>query len=306
MARIGLRAVFYVGNAYSREVRQQLMALIDEYLGMSGGQIRAYQRAGDRRRLSAGPGRPVDLERLRERVENFKNRLGHRGVGGGGYQCRDAVVLRDGCRRRRFFPRALSAVRVQGRRVRDVSRVVPTVVQRARRRARIRGARVRPACGRHEHVRRAQETGPTRHTLHRFGSGLPWLRCDAVSRRHPHCQLVDGHRREALASCRWRADGAERRRVRRQVDGLQQGHRFRGGSGARDRRQGSWKNCPRLTSNWGVPLRRCAPTSPKSGSPLPEGYEAPDGFTSKSGWSDAEPEELPALHYLKTWMARFD
>jgi hypothetical protein len=38
----------------------------------------------------------------------------------------------------------------------------------------------------------------------------------------------------------------------------------------------------------------------------PAGYEAPDGFTSKSGWRDAEPDELPALHYLKTWLARFD
>jgi hypothetical protein len=38
----------------------------------------------------------------------------------------------------------------------------------------------------------------------------------------------------------------------------------------------------------------------------PEGYEAPPGFTSRSGWADAEAAELASLHFTKTWMARFD
>jgi hypothetical protein len=72
MARVALRAAFYLGNCYSKEARAPLMAVVEEYLAMAGSRIRAYQRADDRRRLSAGPGRPVDVERLRDRVANFK------------------------------------------------------------------------------------------------------------------------------------------------------------------------------------------------------------------------------------------
>jgi hypothetical protein len=65
-------------------------------------------------------------------------------------------------------------------------------------------------------------------------------------------------------------------------------------------------NFPRAFSSLGRAVAPLRADIPNAWLDAPAGYVAPPGFTSKSGWGQAEPEELPSLHYTKTWMARFD
>ena len=52
-----------------------------------------------------------------------------------------------------------------------------------------------------------------------------------------------------------------------------------------------------------APLR---PQIPETWFTPPPGFEAPPGFASKLGGVDAEPEQLPAIYYLNSYLARFD
>ncbi len=305
MARVGLRAAFYLGDCYSKEARAPLLAIVDEYLAMAGGRIRAYQRAGDRRRMSAGPDKAVDLERLRERVVNFKTdwaieASGEEDVDVASHWSLFAAAddmgsllvhfpltaFKAGAPEtfRQLFQRWCSALNVQHAYA-GLGLVLP-----------VGGTSMFAAI---------KQLGPV---ATRF-IGLDLDYPNTIARR---C-------RDGIRTVNWltaidekrldRAGGAQRilKLAGPEVTSMpyNRGTIFVAGQAPEigDKEAGKFPQAYAQLGRLVAPLRS---DIPEIWFTPPEGYMAPPGFTSKSGWSDAEPEELPALHYLKTYLARFD
>jgi hypothetical protein len=305
MARVGLRAVFYLGNCYSKEARQPLMAAVEEYLDMAGGHIRAYQRAGDRRRMSAGPNQPVDLERLRERVTNFKTDWGIEASGEENINVASPwslVTVADdmgsllvhfplsafpiGSREtfRGLFQRWCSSLNVQHAYA-GLGLLLP-----------VGGTSMYAAI---------KELGPV---ATRF-VGLDLDYPNTISRR---CR--DGIRTvnwlTAIDQKRLARVGASETVLRLsgpEVSSMpySQGTIFVAGQAPEigDTEAGKLPQSYVRLGRAVAPLRA---DIPETWFNPPPGYQAPPGFVSKLGGADAEPEQLPALHYLKTYLGRFD
>ncbi len=305
MARVGLRAAFYVGNCYSKEVRQQLMALVNEYLTLSGGRIRAYQRAGDRRRMTASPSHSVDVERLRERVDNFKTDWAIEAsaeddisvaspwsfvtVGDDmGYFLAHfpLAAFKAGAPEtfRVWFQRWCSALNVEHAYA-GLGWVLP-----------VGGTSMFAALKR---------LGP-------LATRFMGLDLDYPGSVGVRC-------RDGIRTVNWLTAIDEKRLAR--VGGAQtvlnvagpevtampysKGTIFVAGQAPEIGDAESGKR-PLAYAQLGRAVAPLRSDIPEIWFTPPAGYEAPAGFISKSGWGDAEPEELPALHYLKTWLARFD
>jgi hypothetical protein len=305
MARVGLRAVFYVGNCYSKEMRQQLMALVDEYLAMAGGRIRAYQRAGDRRRLTASPTKPVDLDRLRERVTNFQtdwaieasaeediNVASHWSLvtvadDAGFFLVHfPLAAFKAGAKEtfRTWFQRWCNALNVEHAYA-GLGFVLP-----------VGGTSMYAAL---------KQLGPVATRFVGLDLDYPVSvanRCREGIRTVNWLTAVDDRRLGKVGGAQTVLNVAGP-----EVSSLKysKGTIFVAGEAPEigDREAG------KVPAAYGQLGRAVAPVRapiPEIWFTPPEGYEVPPGFTSKSGWRDAEPEELPALHYLQTWLARFD
>ena len=305
MARVGLRAAFYMGDCYSKEARAPLMAVVNEYLAMAGDRIRAYQRAGDRRRMSAGPGKPVNVDRLQERVANFQTDWGIEASGEEDINLAShwslvtiasergsllvhfpLTAFKAGAPEtfRGLFQRWCSSLNVEHAYA-GLGFILPV------------GGRSMSGA--------IEEMGPL---ANRF-LGLDLDYPNTIARR---C-------RDGIRTVNWltaidekrldRAGGAQRilKLAGPEVTSMpySRGTIFVAGQAPEigDKEAGKF---PRAYAQLGRVVAPLRSDIPEIWFTPPEGYEAPTGFTSKSGWGDAEPEELPALHYLKTYLARFD
>ena len=305
MARVGLRAVFYLGNCYSKEAREPLMAVVDEYLAMADGRIRAYQRAGDKRRMPADLRHPVNVERLRERVANYKTDWGIEASGEDDINVAShwsLVTLADDMGSLLVhFP--LAAFKTGARETfRDLFRRWCDIlnVQHA-----YAGLGLVLPVGGTSMYGAIKEIGPV---ATRF-VGLDLDYPNTIARR---C-------REGIRTVNWltaiddkrlaRVGGAETvlRLAGTEVSGVpySQGTIFVAGE-APQIGDKEVENRPQAYVQLGRAVAALRPDIPETWFNPPPGYEAPPGFTSKLGGGDAEPEQLPALHYLKTYLARFD
>lgn len=305
MALVGLRAAFYLGDCYSREARGPLMAIVEEYLRMAGGRIRAYQRAGDRRRMSAGPDKPVDLERLRERVANFQTDWAIEASGEENINLAShwsmVTVADDMGSLLVHFP--LTAFKI------GAPETFRGLFQRWCSTLNVEHAYaglgfILPVGGR-SMFGAIKDMGPF---ANRF-VGLDLDYPNTIARR---C-------RDGIRTVNWltaidakrldRVGGAQRilKLAGPEVTSMpySRGTIFVAGQAPEigDKEAGKFPQAYAQLGRLVAPLRS---DIPEIWFTPPEGYEAPPGFVSKSGWGDAEPEELPALHYLKTYLARFD
>lgn len=305
MSRVGLRAAFYLGDCYSKEARKPLMAVVEEYLAMAGDRIRAYQRAGDQRRKVAGPGRPVDVERLRERVMNFETSWaieasGEEDINVASQWSMVTVADHEGYLLVHFPLEAFKA---------GTAETFRRLFQRWCSSLNVQHAYgglgfVLPVGGRSMYGA-IKEMGPL---ATRF-VGLDLDYPNTIARR---C-------RDGIRTVNWLTAIDERRLAR--VGGAETVLRVAGPTVAAmpysrgtifvagDAPEVGDTDAGKSPAAYHQLGRVVAPIRcdiPEKWFDAPPGYEAPPGFTSKSGWSDAEPEELPALHYLKKWLARFD
>jgi len=305
MARVGLRAVFYLGNCYSKETREPLMAIVDEYLAMAGSRIRAYQRADDRRRLSAGPGRPVDVERLRERVANFKTpwaieASGEEDINVASQWSMVTVADNEGYLLVHFPLEAFKA---------GAPETFRGLFQRWCSSLNVQHAYaglgfVLPVGGR-SMFGAIKEMGPL---ATRF-VGLDLDYPNTIARR---C-------RDGIRTANWLTAVDERRLARvgaaqtvLKVAGPEvsampysQGTIFVAGQAPEigDKETGK---LPQVYAQLGRAVAPLRAQIPETWFTPPPGFEAPPGFTSKLGGADAEPEQLPAIYYLNSYLARFD
>jgi hypothetical protein len=305
MARVGLRAAFYLGNCYSKEARAPLMAVVEEYLAMAGSRIRAYQRADDRRRLSAGPGRPVDVERLRDRVANFKTpwaieASAEEDINVASQWSMVAVAdhegyilvhfpleaFKSGAREtfRGMFQRWCSSLNVQHAYA-GLGFVLPV--------------------GGRSMFGAIKEMGPL---ATRF-VGLDLDYPNTIARR---C-------RDGIRTVNWLTAIDERRLARvgaaqtvlnvagPEVSAMpySKGTIFVAGQAPEigDKETGKLPQAYAQLGRAAAPLRS---QIPETWFTPPPGFEAPPGYTSKLGGADAEPEQLPAIYYLNAYLARFD
>jgi hypothetical protein len=305
MARVGLRAAFYFGNGYSVEKRHALLATVQEYLARAGGRIRAYQRAGDRRRMTASPGREVDLERLRERVENFKTDWSIEAsaeedisvaslwslvtvASDSGYLVVHfpLTAFKAGSSEtfRGLFQRWCSALDVQHAYA-GLGLVLP-----------VGGMAMFAAI---------KNLGPVATRFIGLDVDYPGSvarRCRTGIRTVNWLTAIDEERLARVGGAKTVLNVAGP-----EVSAMpySKGSIFVAGQAPEigDKESGKRPEAYAQLGRAVVPLRS---DIPEIWFTPPAGYEAPAGFTSKSGWGDAEPAELPALHYLKTWLARFD
>jgi hypothetical protein len=305
MARVGLRAAFYLGNCYSKEARGPLMAVVDEYLRMADGRIQASQRGGDRRRMAAGPGKPVDVERLRERVANFQTdwaieASGEEDINVASHWSLVTVAddigyllvhfplaaFKIGAPEtfRGLFQRWCGLLNVEHAYA-GLGFVLP-----------VGGRSMSGAIG---------EMGPL---ANRF-VGLDLDYPNTIARR---C-------RDGIRTVNWltaidenrldRVGGAQRvlKIAGPEVTSMpySRGTIFVAGQAPEvgDNEAGKFPQAYAQLGHAVAPLRSAIP---ETWFDAPPGYEAPPGFTSKLGGSDAEPEQLPALYYLKAYLGRFD
>jgi hypothetical protein len=305
MARLGLRAAFYLGDCYSSEARRPLLKVVEEYLAMAGDRIRAYQRAGDRRRLNAGPGKPVDIERLRERVSNFQTDWAIEASGDEDVNVASQWSLVTIANERGsllvHFP--LAAFKL------GAPETFRALFQRWCSSLNVLHAYgglglVLPVGGTSMYAA-IEKIGPVAVRFNGLDLDYPnsvARRCGDGIRTVNWLTAIDDSR---LA----RVGGAETvlRVAGPAITSMpySRGTIFVAGGAPEvgDAEAGRLPAAYRQLGHVVAPLR-C--DIPEKWFDAPAGYEAPPGFTSKSGWSDAEPEELPALHYLKTWLARFD
>jgi hypothetical protein len=305
MARVGLRAAFYLGNCYSKEAREPLMAIVEEYLAMAGGRIRAYQRADDRRRLSAGPGRPVDVERLRERVANFKTpwaieASGEEDINVASQWSMVTVADNEGYLLVHFPLEAFKA---------GAPETFRGVFQRWCSSLNVQHAYaglgfVLPVGGR-SMFGAIKEMGPL---ATRF-VGLDLDYPNTIARR---C-------RDGIRTVNWLTAIDEQRLAKvgaaktvlnvagPEVSGMpySKGTIFVAGQVPEigDKETGKLPQAYAQLGRAVAPLRS---QIPETWFTPPPGFEAPPGYTSKLGGGDAEPEQLPAIYYLNNYLARFD
>ena len=305
MAKIGLRAEFFFGNGYGPELREPLMAIIEQYLAMSSGRIQAYQRAGDRRRLGASPKSPVDLKPLQSRVREMGT------------------------------PFAIEMSAESDPAVASHWSLV-TVANHAG--YLLLHLPVSEFEGAPEHSFRNlfQKWCSDLNAVHAYaGLGLVLpvggrSLTAAISRSGPYLtRFVGLDADDPISTSIWCRNGirtvnwltAINSEFLERVGGEQEVLRVAGsevhampyskgsifvagasaqiGAVEKDNFPTAYRSLGRAVA----PLRVDIPLATLD---APPDYQAPDGFTSKSGLRDAEPDQLPALHYTKAWMSRFD
>jgi hypothetical protein len=305
MAYVGLRAVFYFGDGYTESLRRVLLTIVEEYIAMAGGNIRSYQRAGDRRRLVADADHPVDLGRLQDRVKNFQtdwaiDLTAASDVNVASLWSLVTVASHTGYLLVHFpvtafeklppnsfrllFQRWCSALNV-GHAYAGLGLALPVA------------GRTTYAAINH--------CGPYVERFPGLDVDYPSTvarRCNNGIRSVNWLTSIDATRLKRVGS----ADSILRIAgdVVTSMD-YNQGTIFVAGNAPQigDRDAG---NFPSAYASLGHQLAPIRSDIPEPWFNPPAGYEVPPGFESKSGANDAEPEELPALHYTKAWLARFD
>jgi len=305
MARVGLRMTFYFNSGYTRELRRELLKIVEDYLAATKGRIRAYQRAGDRRRLSASPTNPVDLGRLRDRVEDFQTpwaieMSAEENISVASHWSLQTVASQNGYLLvhwpinhflgepqhsfRTLFLKWCSALKVQHAYA-GLGFVLPV--------------------GGNEMSSAIDNCGP--YATRFVGLDLDYpitvaARCRSGIRTVNWLTAIDSERLERVGGVDTvlRLAGSE-------VESMEYsaGTIFAAGQAPQigDTTTG---NFPDVYKRLGRAVARLRADIPEAWFLPPEGFAAPPGFTSKSGAADAEPEELPGLYYTKAWLARFD
>ena len=305
MARLGLRTAFYFGDGYGPEVRQALMTIIEQYVAFSDGRVQAYQRAGDRRRKRASPTAPVDLTTLQDSVQKlgapFGIEMSAEPDPAVASHWSMVTVAAEASYLLMHFP--LSAFEgAPPHSFRNLFQKWCSELNVLHAYAGL--GLVLPVGGRsyHEALRRC---GPY---LTRFvgldadypGSTAMWCR-DGI-RTVNWLTAINGDLLNKIGDTAsvLRTAGADV-----QAMPYSNGSIFVAGASAQlgDVAQ---DNFPSAYAALGSAVAALRSDIPNACLDAPTGYEAPAGFTSKSGWKDAEHEELASLHYTKTWMARFD
>lgn len=305
MARVGLRAAFYLGDCYSREAREPLMRVVGEYLAMAAGRIRAYQRAGDRRRLTIAPGQPVNMDRLQERVANFQTEWAIEASGeediSVASQWSMVSVADDSGYLLVHFP--LAAFKA------GAAETFRSLFQRWCSSLNVQHAYaglgfVLPVAGRSMYAA-IKQMGPLATRFAGLDLDYPNTiarRCRNGIRTVNWLTAIDTERlaRVGAAQTVLSVAGPE-------VTGMpySKGTIFVAGATPElgDVETGK---LPQHYARLGQAVAPLRSDIPETWFVPPAGFEAPRGFTSKLGGGDAEPEELPALYYLKTYLARFD
>lgn len=305
MARLGLRASFYFGDGYGPKLRQALMTIIEQYTAFADGRIQAYQRAGDRRRKSASPKSPPDLSTLIARV----NTLG------------TPFAIEMSSESDPAVASLWSMVTVANESGYLLMHFPVSAFEGAA-----------PHAFRNLFQKWCSEL-EVKHAYAGLGLALPLtgLSLSAALRRcGPYVtRFVGLDADDPISTALWCRDGirtvnwltAIGSQLLEKVGGeasvlrtagpdvqampYANGSIFVAGASAQlgDVEQDDFPTSYRALGRAVAPLRS---DIPNAWFDPPPGYEAPPGFTSKSGWGDAEHEELPALHYTKMWMARFD
>lgn len=305
MARVGLRMAFYFGNGYTRELRSELLKIVEDYLDASQGRIQAYQRAGDRRRMVASPSNPVDLGRLRDRVDDFKTpwaieMSAEASVSAPSHWSLQTVASQNGYLLvhwpvsafaeapqhgfRNLFQKWCSALRVQHAYA-GLGFVLP-----------VGGNDMSSAidhCG--------------QYATRFVGLDLDYpitvaARCRDGIRTVNWLTAIDDARLARVGDAR-----TVLRLAGRDVQSMaySAGTIFVAGQAPQigDLTTG---NFPTVYRQLGRAVAALRSDIPEAWFIPPQGFAAPPDFTSKSGAADAEPAELPGLYYTKAWLARFD
>jgi hypothetical protein len=305
MARLGLRAALFFDDGYGPRLRAALMTIIEQYVAFSGGRIRAYQRSGDRRRMAADASSPVDLEPLRSKVDKMGSPFSiemsaeadpavasHWSMvtvaNNAGYLLLHLPLsVFEGAPPHSFrnlFQKWCSELNVLHAYA-GLGLVLPVG-------GRALGGALR-------------RSGPI---LTRFvgldaddpGSTAMWCRTGIRT-----VNWLTAINADLLAKVGGEATVLRVAGEQVQAMPYTGGSIFVAGASAQlgDMQADNFPAAFRLLGRAVASLRADIPNAWLD---APSGYAAPPGFTSKSGWGDAEPEELPSLHYTKAWMARFD
>lgn len=305
MARVGLRMAFYFNNGYTRELRRELLKIVEAYLAAAQGRIQAYQRAGDRRRLPASPANPVDLGRLRDRVDDFQTpwaieMSAEENISVASHWSLQTVASQNGYLLvhwplshftaaprhsfRTLFQDWCSALNVQHAYA-GLGFVLP-----------VGGNDMSSAidhCG--------------LYATRFVGLDLDYpitvaARCRAGIRTVNWLTAIDAERLARVGGA-----GTVLRLAGGEVESLEYGAGtiFVAGQAPQigDTTAGNFPDVYKRLGRAVAPLRA---DIPEAWFLPPPGFTAPAGFTSRSGAADAEPEELPGLYYTKSWLARFD
>lgn len=305
MARIGLRMALYFDRGYTRELRRALVGIVDEYLAASAGRIQAYQRSGDRRRQIVTVAKPVDLGVLRRRVDDFQTAWGlemsaESDISVASLWSIQAVASRDGYLLAHFPVSAFKGAEPHGfrrtfQRWCDALQVTHAYA----------GLGLALPVGGNDMAMAIKHCGAYATRFVALDLDYPptvSFRCHEGIRTVNWLTAIDNAR---LA----RVGGADRVSyvAGPDVQALSYGAGtiFVAGQAPQigDSVAGQFPEAYATLGRIVAPLRSDIPDAWFA---APTGYEAPPGFTSKSGNRDAEPEQLPALHYTKAWMARFD
>lgn len=304
MARVGLRAALYFGNGHSAELRRELLAIVERYIGFAGGRIRAYQRAGDRARQVASPDKPVDLGRLRDRVENFKTDWSielssEPDVNVASHWSLVSVADHAGYLLLHFPVSAFTGAEPGAFRTLFRQWCDALKVQHA-----YAGLGFALPVGGRAMSAALRRCGP-------YATRFVGLDLDYPNTVASRC-------RDGIRTVNWLTaiDAARLRRVGGaetvarvagpEVQAVEygQGTIFVAGQ-APQLGDVETANLPAAYVQLGHAVAPLRADMAEAWFEAPSGYEAPDGFAAKSGWRDAEPSELPALHYTQAWLARF-
>jgi len=305
MARVGLRAALYFGDGYGAGKRQALMNIIERYVAFAGGRIRAYQRAGDWRRQEASDGLPVDLAPLRAAVDTP-------GAGFAIEMSAEADVA---------VASHWSMVTVANANGYLLLHFPVAAFEGA---------------APHTFRNLFQKWCSDLNALHAYAGlglvlpvgglslGAALSRCGPYLRRFVGLDADDPVStalwcREGIRTVNWLTAidskllskvGGEAEVLRvagKEVEAepYSNGTVFISGVSAQlgDAQGGVFPTAFSALGRAVAPLRVDIPNAWLE---APADYHAPPGFSSKSGWGEAEPEELSSLHYTKSWMARFD
>jgi hypothetical protein len=305
MARIGLRMEFFFGGREAA-VRRALLQIVEQYAAAAGGAIRRYFIDGDRQHRLLAPGQPLDLERLRQRVDqpgaDWSINLSAEPDVRHPSPWSLATLASDRGTLVMYFPLGAFANAAPGA---------------------FRALFARWCSALH-----------ARHAYAGFGFVLPvevGNQDSALRRIGPWAQRFVGLDtdlpvttalwcREGIRCVNWltainakwleRVGGADavlQRADDAAVSALPyaEGSIFAAGPAPQiaDAEAGLFPADFQALGRVLAPLR-----SPYPGTifDAPPGYEAPHGFTGKLGWRDARADELADLHYGQRWLARFD
>lgn len=305
MARLGLRVALYFADGYNPEVRRPLMAIIDQYVAFTRGRIRAYQRGGDRRRQVASPAKPIDLDKMRASVDVVGSPFGlemsaEPDSAVSSHWSMVTVASDQGYLLMHFPLEAFDGAPVHSFRNLFQKWCSELNVTHA-----YAGLGLVLPVGGLALAAALRHCGPF---LNRF-VGL-----DADDPISVTIWCREGIRPVNWLTAinkNWLAKVGGEETVLRLGNGEIQAMPYTGGSifvAGASAQIGDVEqdNFPRAFSMLGRAVAPLRVDIPNAWFDAPPGHAAPPGFTSKSGWGMADPEELPALHYTKSWMARFD